>query len=210
MRRASFVVAAVLAGTLTACGSTGSTGSSGGSGSGSGHSSKAAASPASSTPPTATSPSSTSATTSPSSPSAPAECRTADLKVSLGSPQGAAGSTYSPLRLTNTSGRPCRTGGFGGVSLVKQPQGNPIGSPAQRTSRAQARQIVLHPGDRAHATLRVVHAENYPPAKCRPVPAAGFRVYPPNETRSAFVRQATTACRSTTVDLLSLSPYRKG
>jgi hypothetical protein len=36
----------------------------------------------------------------------------------------------------------------------------------------------------------------------------GLRIYPPNETRSAFVPLATTGCRSPQVHLLSLSPYR--
>jgi Protein of unknown function (DUF4232) len=129
--------------------------------------------------------------------------------VSLSLGDGAAGSTYYSLRLTNRSQQPCRTGGFGGVSLVRTPTGAPIGAPADRMQQGAARPITLQPGARAEATLRETNAGNYPKSRCRPVPATGLRVYPPNDTRSAFVRHATTACRSGAVHLLSLAPYRQ-
>jgi hypothetical protein len=91
---------------------------------------------------------------------------------------------------------------------VHTPTGAPIGAPADRIQRGAARPITLQPGDRAEATLRETSAENYPKSRCRPVQAKGLRVYPPNETRSAYVRHATTACRSGAVHLLSLAPYR--
>jgi predicted small lipoprotein YifL len=208
MRRASsFLAVTLLACTLAGCGNTGE-----GRFSGDTKSEKAAegaptssspASPSSSAPPTTSSSASSSA-----SPSVPAPCRTADVRVALGPGEGAAGSTYYPLRLTNTSGHPCRTGGFGGVSLVSSATGKPIGAPADRTKRGQAKPIVLDSGQRAEATLRVVNAENYPTGKCQPVQAKGFRVYPPNETHSAFVKHPTTGCRSGKVHLLSLTPYK--
>lgn len=163
------------------------------------------ASPRSSAPPSESASASSSA-----SPSVPAACRTADLRVSLGAGEGAAGSTYYPLRLKNTSGHPCRTGGFGGVSLVASATGKPIGAPADRTKRSQAKPLVLESGQRAHATLQVVNAENFPTSKCHPVQAKGFRVYPPNETHSAFVKHPTTACQNAKVHLLSLAPYHAG
>jgi len=112
------------------------------------------------------------------------------------------------VRLRNASTHPCRTGGFGGVSLVRGPQGAPVGAPADRVKKGAVKPVTLKPGARAEATLQVTNADNYPAAKCRPTPVKGFRVYPPNETRSAFAPQATTACRSAKVHLLSLEPYR--
>ena len=140
----------------------------------------------------------------------PAGCRAADLQVSLGPGEGAAGSTYYPLRLKNTSGHPCRTGGFGGVSLVASATGQPIGAPADRTKRGQAKPLVLESGQRAHATLQVVNAANFPTGTCHPMQAKGFRVYPPNETQSAFVKHPTTACHNAKVHLLILTPYQAG
>jgi hypothetical protein len=138
----------------------------------------------------------------------PAGCRTRDLRVTLSAGDGAAGSTFYSVRLRNVSMHPCRTGGFGGVSLVRAPHGAPVGAPADRVKKSSAKPLTLRPGARAEATLQVTSAENYPAGKCQPTQAKGFRVYPPNETRSAFVAQPTPACRSAKVHLLSLAPYR--
>jgi uncharacterized protein DUF4232 len=142
------------------------------------------------------------------SPSGPARCTTKDLRVALMGGEGAAGSTYYELTLTNTSGQACRTGGFGGVSLVGDGSGTQIGAPADRTESGKVRAITLQPDGQATATLRVTNAENYSPSKCDPAPAEGFRVYPPNETRAAYVAQGSTGCRNDTVHLLTLTPYQ--
>ena len=141
-------------------------------------------------------------------PSGPARCTTKDLRVSLTGGEGAAGSTYYDLTLTNTSGQVCRTGGFGGVSLVGDGNGTQIGAPADRTEPGKVRAITLRPDGRATATLRVTNAENYSPSKCDPAAAEGFRVYPPNETHAAYVAQGSTGCRNDTVHLLTLTPYQ--
>lgn len=138
----------------------------------------------------------------------PARCTTRDLRVSLTGGEGAAGSTYFDLNLTNTSGHPCRTGGFGGVSLVGDGNGTQIGAPADRTQTEKVRAITLQPGGKATATLRETNAENYPATRCRPAPAEGFRVYPPNETHAAYVAHGSTGCRNEKVHLLSLTPYQ--
>jgi hypothetical protein len=142
-----------------------------------------------------------------SSPGGPTDCTLTHLRVSLTGGEGAAGSTYYSLRLTNISAKPCTTGGFGGVSLVAAPSGAPIGAPADRMNKNQVKRLTLRPGAHAGATLRVVDAANFPRSACRPVTAKGLRVYPPNETRSAFVAHPLTACRSPKVHLLSLSPF---
>ena len=141
-------------------------------------------------------------------PSGPARCTTKDLRVSLTGGEGAAGSTYYQLTLTNTSGHVCRTGGFGGVSQVGGGNGTQIGAPADRTEADKVRAITLRPDGGATATLRVTNAENYSPAKCDPTPAQGFRVYPPNETHAAYVARGSTGCRNPKVHLLSLTPYQ--
>jgi Protein of unknown function (DUF4232) len=200
------VLVALAAGVLSGCGS-------GGTPSSDGSSSTGASTSTSPSTSTATSATPGSPTTSASAPSAsatsgPAGCTLADLRVSLGPGEGAAGSTYFPLRLTNVSPHPCRTGGFGGASLVGA-RGALLGAPADRVQKGKVRVLVLRPGGRAEATLQETNAENYSAAKCRPAPAKGFRVYPPNETRSAYLPHPTTACASSAVHLLTLTPYRK-
>jgi hypothetical protein len=128
--------------------------------------------------------------------------------VTVSPGEGAAGSTYYTVVLTNPSGATCRTGGYGGVSLVNGPTGHPIGAPAVRTAKDKVTAISLRPGGRAAATLQVSSADNYSPARCTPTSAAGFRIYPPNETRSAFVKTPVPACRNAKVHLLTLSPYQ--
>ncbi|CAN5473768.1 hypothetical protein BH10ACT10_BH10ACT10_03250 [soil metagenome] len=140
--------------------------------------------------------------------SATGRCTVDDLEVRLSPGEGASGSTYFSVRLTNTTGRTCRTGGFGGVSLVGGGDGRQIGAPADRVEKSRLRVVTLKPGASAEAKLQLTEAGNYPAAKCRPVLAQGFRVYPPNETRSAFVRHRATACRNNAVHLLRLSPYQ--
>lgn len=168
----------------------------------------AGVSPSTSAGSSPTSSTSTSSASSSPSPTGPRPCATSDLRVSRSRGEGAAGSTFYTLRLTDIADQPCRTGGFGGVSFVHTPTGAPVGAPAVRVNKGQARPLVLQPGDRAEAVLQQANAGNFSAGTCRPVAVQGLRVYPPNETRSAFVRLATTACRSAQVHLLSLSPYR--
>jgi hypothetical protein len=151
-----------------------------------------------------------SAPASSSAPAGPAGCTTADLSVTLGPGEGAAGSTYYPVTMTNKGSQACRTGGFGGVSLVDSPRAEPIGAPADRTQQGDVVAITLQPGQAATATLQVSEAGNYSKTKCQPVDATALRVYPPNETHAAYVKLPATvsACANAKVHLLTLRPYQ--
>lgn len=189
---------------LAGCSSTASP-----SGSSSASASASSEAPSSSASETSSSPAapSSAAPTASSAGAGATRCRTADLRFSLSAGDGAAGSTFYLLRIRNASGTPCRTGGFGGVSYVTRPTGDPVGAPATRVQRGRARTFTLQPGGAAEATLRETNAENVPSGSCRPTPVTGLRIYPPDETRSAFVRQRATACASARVHLLELAPY---
>jgi hypothetical protein len=152
---------------------------------------------------TASGPGASGTTTTPAVP----RCTSSDVAITLGPGDGAAGSVYSQLRMTNTSGAACRTGGYGGVSYVARRGGAQVGAAADRVHRDQVRQLTVRPGGFVEATLREVNADNYPRSECRPTKVAGLRVYPPDETRSLFVRHATRGCAATTVHLLELAPY---
>ena len=166
-------------------------------------SSSAAPSSAAPASPSSASPSPTSASSS--APTTPV-CTTRDLRVSLTPGEGAAGSVYYQLVLRNVSSAACRTGGFGGVSMVGT-AGRQIGAPADRVQRGKVVPIVLAPRGRAHATLRVTQAENYPAAQCDLEAASGLRVFPPNQTASRFVRADLQGCRLAETHLMTLTPY---
>jgi len=72
---------------------------------------------------------------------------------------------------------------------------------------ATPRQLVtLQPQTSASALLRIVFAGNYPPSQCHPVTAHYLQVYPPNQTKQAYIAYKTTGCakpiRLMTVDVV--------
>lgn len=138
----------------------------------------------------------------------PAPCLASQLQAGLHPGDSAAGSSYVTLVLTNTGTQPCATGGFGGVSYVGHGNGTQIGAAAKRQHEGEATSFVLQPGAMAAATLQETDAENYPRAKCRPTPADGLRIYPPNSTRALFVKQqGAVGCANASVRLLFVQPY---
>lgn len=147
----------------------------------------------------------TSATATTSS-TGPALCKAANLKASLDATGGgAAGSVYMQLILKNSGAKPCLLKGFAGVSLTAGSGGSPIGAPATRDDSAPVADVLLAPGKSGKATLRYTQAGNYP--ACTRTPAAGFRVYPPEDTASLFLPTAKDACRESAIKLLTISAF---
>ncbi|WP_354229256.1 DUF4232 domain-containing protein [Arthrobacter bambusae] len=171
--------------------------------------------PTSSTPSASSTPSSPSATAtttpSPSATSAaPAEatlCKAASLTASTDSTGGgAAGSIYEKLILTNSGTAPCILEGFAGVSLTADANGEPIGEPATRETTTPVTKIELAAGKSAWAEIRYTQAGNY--GDCTKVPAAGFRIYPPNDTASLFVAEPHDACSNAGIKLLTITAFQ--
>ncbi|KAA5832098.1 DUF4232 domain-containing protein [Saccharopolyspora hirsuta] len=113
-------------------------------------------------------------------------CKAADLKLSFGESDGAAGSTYQPLIFTNSSDRSCVLQGFPGVSYVGGEDGHQIGEAAFREGK-KGEEINLEPGGKASAMIKYTTVENYDSGECRMEPAKGLRIYPPQETASMFI-----------------------
>jgi Domain of unknown function (DUF4232) len=136
-------------------------------------------------------------------------CSTSALVVWLGLGEGgaAAGSTYYPLELTNVSSHRCRLFGFPGVSAVSSHQ---LGTPAQRDRSRPTHTVTLLPGGTAHTVLRIVDVLNFPAAKCKPVEASGFRVYPPDERSAAEIPFSFRACSAKGLIFLSVQPVQPG
>jgi uncharacterized protein DUF4232 len=121
------------------------------------------------------------------------ECKPANLKLSLGSGDGAAGHVFQALRFTNVSKVSCVIVGFPGVSYVAGDNGAQVGQPSQRDGKIGA-QITLRPGHVASAIVSETDIGVFDPAECKPTATRGFRVYPPDSTASMFVAQAGRGC----------------
>lgn len=155
----------------------------------------AAAGPAPSTP-----------TSAAPAPAGPALCKAAGLTATTDSTGGgAAGSVYMQLLLTNSGTEPCMLLGFAGVSLTAGADGAPIGAAAARDT-TPATEVLLEPGQAGAATLRYTQARNY--QDCTVVPAAGFRIYPPEDTASLFIAQPRDACSNTGINLLTIGAFQ--
>jgi hypothetical protein len=141
-------------------------------------------------------------TGSPSSSGTPAgsvaipECRSAGLTVSLGRPDGAAGSVYRVLVFTNTGSGGCELQGFPGVSYVASDGGQQVGPAAERVGDPGG-SVRIAPGGTASAQLQLVDVANYDAAACHPTPVRGLRIYPPGETVALFVPTDGTGCAAT-------------
>ncbi len=140
-------------------------------------------------------------------PSGPALCKAASLTASTDSTGGgAAGSVYMQLILTNSGTGPCVLKGFAGVSLTADANGEPIGAPATRDESTPVTDVLLAPGQAGTATLRYTQAGNY--TDCTRTQAAGFRVYPPEDTASLFIAQPRDACSNTGINLLTIGAFQ--
>jgi Domain of unknown function (DUF4232) len=134
-------------------------------------------------------------------------CATSSLVLWTGDGQGAAGSVYRTLELTNQSGHACVLFGYPGVSAVDL-RGHALGAPASRAAGTPAR-VTLPNGETARATLRIAQAANFPLATCRRTAAAGVRVYPPGQTTSKTVPFPFEACTLRGPAYLFVGPVRR-
>jgi len=110
------------------------------------------------------------------------------------------------LNLTNSGTAPCILRGFPGVSLVADAAGAPIGAPATRDESAGVVDVLLAPGQTGTAVLRYTQAGNY--MGCSLTDAAGYRIYPPEDTDSLFIPQPTKACSNADITLLSIGAFQ--
>ena len=122
-------------------------------------------------------------------------CATAALKVQfVNKGNGAAGTIYYPIKFTNKGSRACTLRGFPGVSAVPS-TGKQIGNPAVRAG-GKVKTVTINPNKSASAMVGIVHTAFFPKAKCKPVRAAGLRVFPPNQTKAVIVKHKFSTCAS--------------
>ena len=114
-------------------------------------------------------------------------CATPDLKIDTDNMQGAAGSTLLDVVFTNTGDEECSLEGYPGVSLVTDSNGTQLGASAEREESGESEKVTLQPGERATSSVRITKVGALNPEECSPKGADGIRVYPPEETRSAYL-----------------------
>lgn len=113
-------------------------------------------------------------------------CATSGLVIWLNQEGGggALGSIYYKLELTNLSGHACTLYGYPGVAAVSL-AGRQLGLAATREPTPKKDVVTLANSETATAIVRIVDVGALP--GCRPVSAAGLRVYPPGQTRAKVV-----------------------
>ena len=163
--------------------------------------------PSTSPSPTAPAAASVSATPASSAPTGPTPCATSQLKLTVGDQQGAAGTDYQTLVLTNTSTTTCRLGGFPGVSL--RDAGGQLGASAQHNGPAEA-PVLLAAGATAHTVLSVANAGNYPASACKPRTSSQVRMYPPGQTDFLTAPDVTQACSNASTQQLHVTAISEG
>jgi hypothetical protein len=137
-------------------------------------------------------------------------CATSQLTAWVGLPgDGAAGSTYFELQLSDTGTTACNLYGFPGVSGLSS-TGKQLGSPASWDHGFKPKYVVLTPGTTAHFVLQIVDAVNFPTSTCTSTAAAGLRIYPPNQTVAEQVPLSFQACLKTGSIYLNVRPVTAG
>lgn len=135
-----------------------------------------------------------SATTPAPAPAGPGTCLPSALQASLGQGQGAAGTLYQLIVLTNTSNSACTLYGYPGVSFVTGQGGSVIGAPASRNPLIPDTLITLQPGQAASALVGITDTGALPQSACQPGTSDWLQIYPPGDRGSLFVQYEAQVC----------------
>jgi hypothetical protein len=138
-----------------------------------------------------------------------APCSSSNLVVWLpsGLGNGAAGSVFYKLRITNLGAAACTISGFPKVSALNL-KGKPVGKPASKEAGKKATTVKVAPGGSASFQLRVVQPGVFSPADCHPAKAAALRVSPPGGG-SKVVPLPFETCAKPIQTVLSVGPVTK-
>ena len=135
-------------------------------------------------------------------------CETPGLVIWLDTNGNAgAGSVFYKLKFTNLSGHSCTLEDFPFINAVSL-TGSLLGHPAA-TSGGPGHQVTLNKGQTVTAELQIVNVLNLPASQCKPVTAAGFRVFPPNQTRAKIVPFPFGACSAGGPVFMFVKPVTK-
>lgn len=134
-------------------------------------------------------------------------CGVPPLRASTATVEGAAGSRYLTIRLTNGSSSSCHMVGYPGVSIVARDRRSQVGAAANRDTSARPVGVTLPPHGSTTFVLRVTQALNYPASTCQPVDAYGYRIYPPGSRTALLLADPDlTGCAKPAVRLMVVRP----
>jgi hypothetical protein len=135
-------------------------------------------------------------------------CATPGLVIWLNTnAKAAAGSAYYNLEFTNLSGHGCTLNGFPFIDAVSL-TGSLLGHRATALP-VPAHQVTLVRAQTVKAVLQLVDVGNFPASVCKPVTAAGLRVFPPNQTRAKIIPFPFGACSARGPVFMSVGPVTK-
>jgi hypothetical protein len=158
--------------------------------------------------PSGPAPSATAASARPAAHAVAPGCETPGLVIWLDTNGDAgAGSVYYKLQFTNLSGHTCTLNGFPFINAVSL-TGGLLGHRAAFTG-GPVHQVTLGQGQTVTAALQIVNVLNFPVSQCKPVTAAGFRVFPPNQTRAKVVPFPFGACSASGPVYMFVQPVTK-
>lgn len=133
-------------------------------------------------------------------------CDTKNLGITTEAPTGGAGSSFYTLKFTNNGDASCVLKGFPGVSLVTDNNGTQLGPSAKREENIESSPVTLEKGQTATSALRLSSVGPFDPEECKPASADGLRIYPPENTASAYLPlENVEGCRGD-VPVLSVQP----
>jgi len=136
-------------------------------------------------------------------------CETPGLVIWLDTNgNGAAGSVFYNLEFTNLSGHACTLNGFPFINAVSL-TGSLLGRRAAFNHTTTPHMVTVHQGQTVTAVLQLTDVGVFPASKCKPVTAAGLRVFPPNQTRAKVVPFPFGACSATGVTFMGVGPVTK-
>ncbi|WP_129660674.1 DUF4232 domain-containing protein [Rothia halotolerans] len=141
-------------------------------------------------------------------PDAAASCSTNDLRIAVDTEEGAAGSTYYSITMTNGGDAACAISGYPGVSFVGA-DGSTVGASAAPASDLTGAGQTLEPGDATEAVLRSTQADLYGET-CQKENASGLQVTAPGDDSSLTVNFPLSACGNPGVQQLSVSEVGAG
>jgi hypothetical protein len=142
--------------------------------------------------------------------SAAPTCKAQSLVVWLpnGNGNGAAGSVFYKLRITNLGSGSCKLSGFPKVSAINS-KGATIGKPASNETGSKAGVVTIKSGGSASFQLRIVEAGNFSPSDCHPTQAFGLRAAPPGAGGAKVVPFPFETCAKPTQPVLTVGPVKK-
>lgn len=130
--------------------------------------------------------------------------------VAVDQGNGAAGTIYYPLELTNLSGHTCTMRGFPGVAAADV-NDHQLGSAAFREYGAPLRTVTLAPGATAHALLGWSDIAVTTSPGCHQVPAAfELNIIPPDQRSATYAAFDLSACSHAGPGYLKIGPVEPG